>query len=91
MYYLFGRGKKKNKIMCTAQQAIPEMQRRQRRRGRFRHDSSRCVIKAALVGNPNSGKTSLFNLASGAHEHVGNYGGVTVDSKLAGCITRATP
>ncbi len=34
-----------------------------------------------MVGNPNSGKTSLFNLASGAHEHVGNYSGVTVDAK----------
>lgn len=39
------------------------------------------VITVALVGNPNAGKTSLFNIASGAHEHVGNYGGVTVDSK----------
>lgn len=38
-------------------------------------------IKVALVGNPNSGKTSIFNLASGAHEHVGNYSGVTVDAK----------
>lgn len=38
-------------------------------------------IRVALVGNPNAGKTSLFNIASGAHEHVGNYGGVTVDSK----------
>ncbi len=38
-------------------------------------------IKVALVGNPNSGKTSIFNLASGSHEHVGNYGGVTVNSK----------
>ncbi|WP_294082159.1 ferrous iron transport protein B [Proteiniphilum sp. UBA5384] len=38
-------------------------------------------IKVALLGNPNSGKTTLFNLASGAHEHVGNYGGVTVNSK----------
>lgn len=40
-------------------------------------------INVALVGNPNCGKTSLFNLASGAHEHVGNYSGVTVDAKEA--------
>ena len=39
------------------------------------------VIKVALVGNPNCGKTSLFNIASGGHEHVGNYSGVTVDAK----------
>ncbi|MDD2476629.1 MAG: ferrous iron transport protein B [Dysgonamonadaceae bacterium] len=39
------------------------------------------TITVALVGNPNSGKTSIFNIASGSHEHVGNYGGVTVDSK----------
>lgn len=39
------------------------------------------VIRVALVGNPNCGKTSLFNVASGAHEHVGNYSGVTVDAK----------
>ena len=38
-------------------------------------------IKIALVGNPNSGKTSLFNALSGGHEHVGNYSGVTVDAK----------
>ncbi|MDR1102585.1 MAG: ferrous iron transport protein B [Tannerella sp.] len=41
------------------------------------------TINVAFVGNPNSGKTSLFNCASGAHEHVGNYGGVTVDAKKA--------
>lgn len=41
----------------------------------------RRTINVALVGNPNCGKTSLFNIASGAHEHVGNYGGVTVDAK----------
>ena len=41
----------------------------------------RKTINVALVGNPNCGKTSLFNLASGAHEHVGNYSGVTVDMK----------
>ena len=39
------------------------------------------TINIALVGNPNCGKTSLFNVASGAHEHVGNYSGVTVDAK----------
>ena len=39
------------------------------------------TINVALVGNPNFGKTSLFNFASGAHEHVGNYSGVTVDAK----------
>ena len=40
----------------------------------------RRAINVALVGNPNCGKTSLFNVASGAHEHVGNYSGVTVDA-----------
>ena len=39
------------------------------------------IINVALVGNPNCGKTSLFNFASGAHEHVGNYSGVTVNAK----------
>ena len=41
------------------------------------------TINVALVGNPNCGKTSLFNYASGAHGHVGNYSGVTVDASLA--------
>jgi ferrous iron transport protein B len=40
-------------------------------------------IQIALVGNPNSGKTTLFNYASGSKEKVGNYAGVTVDSKEA--------
>ena len=39
------------------------------------------TINIALIGNPNCGKTSLFNAASGAQEHVGNYSGVTVDAK----------
>jgi ferrous iron transport protein B len=34
------------------------------------------------VGNPNCGKTSLFNIAAHAHERVGNYSGVTVDEKV---------
>lgn len=40
------------------------------------------TISVALVGNPNSGKTSLFNAISGGHEHVGNYSGVTVGAKV---------
>ena len=40
-------------------------------------------LNVALVGNPNCGKTSLFNYASGAHAHVGNYSGVTVDASVA--------
>ncbi len=39
-------------------------------------------INVALVGNPNCGKTSIFNIAAHAHEHVGNYSGVTVDEKV---------
>lgn len=45
-------------------------------------------INVALVGNPNSGKTSLFNAISGGHEHVGNYSGVTVDAKRGHCTYR---
>ena len=40
-------------------------------------------INIVLVGNPNSGKTTLYNYASGSHERVGNYGGVTVDAREA--------
>jgi ferrous iron transport protein B len=39
------------------------------------------TIRVAMVGNPNSGKTTIFNYASGSRERVGNYGGVTVRSK----------
>jgi len=41
------------------------------------------IINVALTGNPNSGKTTLYNFASGSHERVGNYGGVTVDAREA--------
>ena len=43
----------------------------------------RHIINVALIGNPNCGKTSLFNRASGAREHVGNYSGVTVDATVS--------
>ena len=43
----------------------------------------RRIINVALIGNPNCGKTSLFNFASGAHGRVGNYAGVTVDATEA--------
>ena len=46
------------------------------------------TIAVALVGNPNSGKTSLFNAISGGHEHVGNYSGVTVGAKSGHCLYR---
>ncbi len=38
-------------------------------------------INIALVGNPNTGKTSIFNLLTGLHQKVGNYPGITVDKK----------
>lgn len=41
------------------------------------------TISVALVGNPNCGKTTLFNYASGSTERVGNYAGVTIDAKEA--------
>lgn len=44
-------------------------------------EGSSKTINVALIGNPNCGKTSLFNIASGSKEHVGNYSGVTVDAK----------
>ncbi|MBR5131297.1 MAG: ferrous iron transport protein B [Alistipes sp.] len=43
--------------------------------------SQQHTISVGLVGNPNAGKTSLFNTLSGRSEHVGNYSGVTVDAK----------
>jgi ferrous iron transport protein B len=46
------------------------------------------IINIALVGNPNSGKTTLFNFISGSKEKVGNYSGVTVDIKKATFTTK---
>lgn len=49
---------------------------------RQEYDGCSHTINIALIGNPNCGKTSLFNIASGSKEHVGNYSGVTVDAKM---------
>jgi len=46
------------------------------------------VINVALVGNPNSGKTTIFNFASHSKEKVGNYGGITIDAKQAVFVHR---
>ena len=65
-------------------QGLPEdMDEAERLRKAMEHlaEERNRVIRVALVGNPNCGKTSLFNIASGSHEHVGNYSGVTVDAK----------
>ena len=47
--------------------------------------SARRRLRVALAGNPNSGKTTLFNLLTGSHQHVGNYPGVTVEKKEGAC------
>ncbi|MBQ5647551.1 MAG: ferrous iron transport protein B [Alistipes sp.] len=46
-------------------------------------DSNKKQISIAIIGNPNSGKTSLYNHITGEHEHVGNYSGITVKAKSA--------
>lgn len=42
-------------------------------------------IKVALIGNPNTGKTSIFNLLTGLQQKVGNYPGITVEKKVGQC------
>ncbi len=49
---------------------------------------TRGPITVALAGNPNSGKTTIFNNLTGAHQHVGNYPGVTVEKKEGSCVHR---
>ena len=46
---------------------------------------SKNEIKVALIGNPNVGKSSIFNILTGMNQHVGNYPGVTVDKKVGFC------
>ena len=45
-------------------------------------------VSVALAGNPNSGKTTIFNNLTGARQHVGNYPGVTVEKKSGTCPHR---
>lgn len=61
----------------------PEKGEAQRDHKRKAGATAKKLVRVALVGNPNSGKTSIFNLASGAREHTGNYSGVTIDSRTA--------
>lgn len=73
------------KEMLGARESLPALEAdedtRLEQEMRSMAEERRKTIKVALVGNPNCGKTSLFNIASGSHEHVGNYSGVTVDAK----------
>jgi len=48
-------------------------------RSGYRHNPD--IIRIALAGNPNSGKTSIFNALTGQRQHIGNYPGVTVEKK----------
>lgn len=61
----------------------PHMRGRGRRNRHHAGISKDKIINVALVGNPNCGKTSIFNHASNSKERVGNYSGVTVDAKVA--------
>jgi ferrous iron transport protein B len=47
-------------------------------------------IKVALIGNPNTGKTSVFNQLTGLHQQVGNYPGITVEKKIGACKLNET-
>ncbi|HCL00638.1 MAG TPA: ferrous iron transport protein B, partial [Candidatus Marinimicrobia bacterium] len=54
-----------------------------RGRGKSGQFDDRKLIRVALAGNPNSGKTSIFNALTGQRQHIGNYPGVTVEKKSA--------
>lgn len=67
---------KLDELPCPSQESLRPIDSKEQ----IKHPSKR--LRVALVGNPNCGKTSLFNQASGANEHVGNYSGVTVERKV---------
>ncbi|MCC8087971.1 MAG: ferrous iron transport protein B [Rikenellaceae bacterium] len=69
-------------IVKRSKNSIAEVTFERESVNRYLHEEGK-TINVALVGNPNSGKTSLFNVVSGSNERVGNYGGVTVDAKAA--------
>ena len=68
-------------LPCDGTDRLQVQEEQLQRRMQMMAEGKRRIINVALVGNPNCGKTSLFNVAAGAHEHVGNYSGVTVDAK----------
>lgn len=69
--------KAKDMVLAKYEGTIDEL------RMKFSGEKKGRVISVALVGNPNCGKTTLFNYASGSKERVGNYAGVTIDAKEA--------
>ncbi len=54
-------------------------------------DGSRAAVRIALAGNPNCGKTTVFNGYTGARQHVGNYPGVTVERKEGHLVCNGEP
>ena len=72
-----------NPVVESPQELLPDPELNSLHRMDLGHVKTRELptLRIALLGNPNCGKTSLFNQASGAHEHVGNYSGVTIEAK----------